>query len=111
MELALSVQRLFNALLILTVAIGPLAVKLQGAIERYFPQAIRGDLLNTTRILVWDLEPTPAAVTIQFFNQAGQLVESRNSLLEGNGSQEITLGAPIKQIIGNNQLMVGWISC
>ena len=58
------------------------------------------------------LEPRQlaAAVTLQFFNQTGEQLESRIILLEGNGSQEVTLGGPtVEQIIDNTLLTVGWV--
>ena len=101
--------RLLNSLLLL-MSVGVLLEKVNGATEKYFPQAIRGDALNTTRILVWNLGSSAAAVTLQFFNQTGEQLESRIILLEGNGSQEVTLGGPtVEQIIDNTLLTVGWV--
>ena len=101
--------RLLNSLLLLTLG-GALPENIPGATEKYFPQAIRGDVLNTTRILVWNLGTSAANVTIEFFNQAGEQLESRIILLERNGSEEITLGGPsVEQIIDNRLLTVGWV--
>ncbi len=101
-------SRLLTSLL-LTLA-SALPNTIHGATEKYFPQAIRGDSFNTTRILVWNLGGSAATVTIEFFNQAGEQLESRVSLLEGNGSEEITLGGPtVEQIIDNTLLRVGWV--
>ncbi len=100
---------LLNSLLLVALA-GALSENLPGATEKYFPQAIRGDALNTTRILVWNLGTSAANVTIEFFNQSGEKLESRIILLERNGSEEITLGGPsVEQIIDNTLLTVGWV--
>ena len=100
---------LLNPLLLLTLIVA-LPNNMSGATEKCFPQAIRGDVLNTTRILVWNLGSSAATVTTQFFDQTGEQLESRISLLEGNGSEEIALGGPtVEQIIDNNLLTVGWV--
>lgn len=84
---------LLNPLLLLTLIVA-LPNNMSGATEKYFPQAIRGDVLNTTRILVWNLGSSAATVTTQFFDQTGEQLESLISLLEGNGSEKIAWAAP-----------------
>ncbi len=65
-----------------------------GGISIFFPQAIRGDELNTTSILVQNPEDLPAAVGVRFFDQKGQEQENQQTALQPNGSDRIVLGGP-----------------
>ncbi len=69
----------------------------------YFPQAIRGDVNNTTRILTYNPGTTRVDVTIRFFSQSGQAQETQSTTLEPDGSDEIVLGG------ADVLLTVGWV--
>ncbi|MFQ5739864.1 MAG: hypothetical protein ACE5JX_12715, partial [Acidobacteriota bacterium] len=64
-----------------------------GQTEVFFPQVIRGNSQNTTRILVQNQGELPATVTVQFFDQSGHLQETDNlQELAPNGSTQVVLG-------------------
>ena len=62
-----------------------------GSTQVYFPQAVRGDSNNTTRILVWNSGSTTAAVTIEFINQDGVIQETQNRTVGSKATAEVVL--------------------
>lgn len=77
----------------LSFLVPALFAQLQAQVELYFPQAIRGDSHNTTRILVQNPGSLPATATVRFYDQSGQLRETQSTDLQPNGGDEIVLGS------------------
>ena len=71
------------------------AVAMESSLEFtdfYFPQALRSDARNTTRILVWNPGSGPVDASVRFFTQPGAQEEIRTVTLAEKAIKEILLG-------------------
>ena len=64
----------------------------QGFNEVYFPQAVRGNSQNTTRVLIRNNGSAAASVTVAFSDQSGAGQETWDRSLGVNASEEVILG-------------------
>ena len=71
--------------------------------EEYFPQAVRGDAENTTRILIWNTSASSTSATVEFFNSSGTLLETQTRAVGVDATVEVILGGPVVA------LTVGWV--
>ena len=75
----------------------------QGSKKSYFPQALRGNTQNTTRILIWNPGVSSVNATVRFLTHTGQEEERRTATLAGKATKEIILGGQ------DAPVTVGWV--
>ncbi len=81
-----------------TVAMG----SSQGFTKAYFPQTVRGNSQNTTRILIWNNGSAAARVRVAFSDQNGASQETQDLTVGVNATEEVFLaGENVSATVGS----------